>query len=137
MDGEARSHDAQKLKTITDTMIKAFHDAARAFRKEGENLPRVEVVLDQDYPATHIPEDHEVVRLAQQAARNLGKPMETKTIGGGADANIFFSKGIVAGVLGTGMADVHTLKENIKLADMVSTAEILLEIIAIKAGQGI
>ena len=135
--GEARSHDAQKLKTITDTMIKAFYDAAGAFRKQGESLPRIEVVLDQDYPATCIPEDHEVVQLAQKAARNLGKPMVTKTIGGGADANIFFSKGIVAGVLGTGMTDVHTVKENIKLADMVSTAEILLEIIAIKARQGI
>lgn len=137
VDGEARSHDTQKLKTITDTMIKAFHDAALAFRQKGETLPRIEVMLDQDYPATHIPEDHEVVLLARKAAQNLGKNMETKIIGGGADANIFFSKGVVAGVLGTGMTDVHTVKENIKLSDMVTTAEILLEIIAIKAGQGI
>lgn len=131
--GEARSHDQEKLKKITDTMINAFHHAADSFRKEGEELPRIEVVLDQDYPATKIPEDHRVVLLARKAAANLGKHMETKTIGGGADANILFGKGIVAGVLGTGMTDVHTVNETVKLSDMLNTAEILLEIIAIHA----
>ena len=133
VDGEARSHDAQKLKSITDTIIKAFFDAAAALRSEGETLPKIEVKLDQDYPATNIPEDHEVVVLAKKAAANLGRPMELKRIGGGADANIFFSKNIVAGVLGTGMAAVHTVKESIRLSDMVNTAEVLLEIISIKA----
>ncbi|MDY0221404.1 MAG: M20/M25/M40 family metallo-hydrolase [Desulfobacterium sp.] len=138
VDGEARSHDAQKLKSITDTMIKAFYDAATAFRREGETLPRIEVNLDQDYPATNIPEEHEVVVLAKKAAQNLGRPMESKRIGGGADANIFFSKNIVAGVLGTGMTAVHTVKESIRLSDMVNTAEVLLEIISIKAaGQSV
>jgi tripeptide aminopeptidase len=133
VDGEARSHNAQKLKSITDTMIKAFFDAATAFRDEGETLPKIEVKLDMDYPATNIPEDHEVVLLAKKAAENLGSPMESKTIGGGADANIFFSKNIVAGVLGTGMTAMHTVEESIRLSDMVNIAEILLEIIAIKA----
>ena len=104
-----------------------------ALRSEGETLPKIEVKLDQDYPATNIPEDHEVVVLAKKAAANLGRPMELKRIGGGADANIFFSKNIVAGVLGTGMTAVHTVKESIRLSDMVNTAEVLLEIISIKA----
>ena len=49
--------------------------------------------------------------------------------GGGADANIFFSKGIVTGVLGTGMRDMHTVRENVSLSDMLKTAELVLEIV--------
>ena len=40
--------------------------------------------------------------------------MKSKTTGGGADANIFFEKGIITGVLGTGMRDMHTVRESVK-----------------------
>jgi len=70
-----------------------------------------------------------VVVLAQRAASNLGRKMITKTTGGGADANIFFAKGIIAGVIGTGMRDMHTVRESVKVDDMVKTGELLLEII--------
>jgi tripeptide aminopeptidase len=70
-----------------------------------------------------------VVTLARRAAENLGRKMITKTTGGGADANIFFEKGIVTGVLGTGMRDMHTVRESVRLDDMVRTTELLLEII--------
>ena len=136
--GEARSHDEDKLRTVTKTILNAFHAAADHFRKApGDALPRVEIDLEQEFPATHVPEDHPVVRLARQAAENLGRTIESKTIGGGADANIFFGKGVVAGVLCTGMTDVHTVRESIRLKDMVSTAELLLEILRIHAQGGL
>ena len=59
--------------------------------------------------------------------------MVTKTTGGGADANVFFEKGILTGVLGTGMRDMHTVRESVKLDDMVRTTELLLEIIRLHA----
>ena len=59
--------------------------------------------------------------------------MKTKTSGGGADANIFFEKGIMMGVLGTGMRDMHTVRESVRLDDMVRTTELLLEIIRVHA----
>ena len=59
--------------------------------------------------------------------------MITKTTGGGADANIFFEKGIITGVLGTGMRDMHTVRESIKLDDMVEVVELLVEIITLHA----
>ena len=36
---------------------------------------------------------------------------------------------MITGVLGTGMSDIHTVRENILLDDMVDTAKLLLEII--------
>ena len=71
--------------------------------------------------------------MQKKAAENIGRKLECKTIGGGADANIFFGKGITAGVLGTGMTDVHTVRESVKLKDMEDAAELLLEIIKIRA----
>jgi len=129
--GEVRSHDETKLKTVTETILNAFHVTADEFKGNHGDLPRVEIDLEQDFPATHVPDDHIVVKLACKAAENMGKNMAIKTIGGGADANIFFGKGVVTGVLCTGMTDVHTVRESIKLEDMVGTADLLLEIIRI------
>ncbi len=132
--GEVRSHDEKKLKKCTDDIVRAFTDVIETYKKEASavgDLPRVDVQVENDFPRTHVPEDHPVVALAQKAAANLEQKMETKMTGGGADANIFFGKGILTGVLGTGMQDVHTVRENIKVDDMVRTAELLLEIIKI------
>lgn len=130
--GEARSHDPEKLERITQTIVSAFRDAAKTY-EDGSGYPKIDADIELDFPYTNIPEDHKVVQLARQAADNLGISMESKTIGGGADANIFFGKGVTAGVLGTGMTDVHTLNESIKLSDMVRTANLVLEILKIHA----
>jgi len=129
--GEVRSHDEEKLNKITNEIVFSFNEVIENYKKINPNdeLPRVEINLKKDFPRTHIPDNHPVIKLATRAAENLGRKMKTKTTGGGADANIFFEKGIFTGVLGTGMRDMHTVRESIKLDDMVRTAELLLEII--------
>ena len=129
--GEVRSHDEEKLTKITNEIVSSFEDVVENYQREnsGDELPRVEFNIKKDFPRTHIPDDHPLVNLASRAAENLGRKMKTKTTGGGADANIFFEKGIYTGVLGTGMRDMHTVRESVKLDDMVRTAELLLEII--------
>jgi len=96
-------------------------------------IPRLEHSVELDFSATHIMETDPVVTLAKQAASNLGRTLKTKMTGGGADANIFFSRGIMTGVLGTGMSDMHSLRESILLDDMVKSAELVLEIIQLHA----
>ncbi|MBU4129514.1 MAG: M20/M25/M40 family metallo-hydrolase [Proteobacteria bacterium] len=131
--GESRSHDRGKLKTITQNIVTGFETAVADLREEGQKLPRVDIEVEEDFPNTHIPEDHMAIVLARKAAASLGRELASKTIGGGADANIFFGKGIVAGVLGTGMTDVHTLNESIALSDMENTARLVLEILKVHA----
>jgi tripeptide aminopeptidase len=130
--GEARSHDLEKLSAVTNNIVKAFEETARDLRGD-DIVPRAETVVENDFPNTAIPEDHEAVVLARKAAANLGRTLESKTIGGGADANVFFGQGIVAGVLGTGMTDVHTVNESIALKDMEETARLVLEILQVHA----
>jgi tripeptide aminopeptidase len=128
--GEVRSHDVEKLKTVTDNIVNAFYTAAKEFQKDSE-LPRIDAVVENDFTQTNIPEDHIAIKLARKAAKNLGINLESKTIGGGADANVFFGKGIVAGVLGTGMTDVHTVNESIAIKDMEAAARLVLEILKV------
>ena len=129
--GEVRSHDDEKLNKITSKIVSSFEDVIENYQQTNadENLPRVEINIKKDFPRTHIPDNHPLIKLATQAADNLGRKMKIKTTGGGADANIFFEKGIFTGVLGTGMRDMHTVRESVKLDDMVRTTELLLEII--------
>jgi tripeptide aminopeptidase len=136
--GEARSHDEEKLKKITHRIVSTFKGVIEDYKgtHSDDELPRVDVRIDKDFSRTHIPSDHPVVVLANRAAENLGRKMKTKTSGGGADANVFFEKGIVTGVLGTGMRDMHTVRESVNLDDMVRTSELLLEIIRLHAKGG-
>ena len=136
--GEVRSHDEEKLDKITNQIVFSFDEAIENYKKKSSDneLPRVDIMINKDFPRTHIPDDHPVIRLATQAAENLGRTMKTKTSGGGADANIFVEKGIFTGVLGTGMRDMHTVRESVKLDDMVQTTELLLEIIRLHSQTG-
>jgi len=138
--GEARSHDDEKLDEITNKIVSSFNEILENYKQLNPNdeFPRVDINIKKDFPRTHIPDDHPVVKLATRAAENLGRTIKTKTTGGGADANIFFEKGIFTGVLGTGMRDMHTVRESVKLDDMVYAAELLLEIIRLhsQAGEG-
>lgn len=129
--GEARSHDEEKLDRLTASILAAFEAAAAAHREAGsaDGLPRVESEVTRSYRPTRVPEGHPLVLLARRAAEALGRPMKTKTSGGGSDANIFFAHGIPLGVLGTGMRDIHTLREHVRLEDMVRATQLLVEIV--------
>ena len=133
--GEARSHDEKKLDQITQKMTDTFKQTVSQARMHSidPDLPRVEIKVERDFPRTHIAEDHLVLEIARRAASNLDRSLVSKTTGGGADANIFFEKGIVCGVIGTGMRDMHTVRESVKLVDMVRTVELLLEINSLRS----
>lgn len=129
--GEARSHDEDKLRKVTANIVNTFERVIAAGRGgEPQNgLPKVETRVERSYSRTRIPEDHLLVDLARRAADRLGRGMRTKISGGGSDANIFFEKGIPLGILGTGMREVHSVREHVRLEDMVRSAELLLKII--------
>lgn len=133
--GEVRSHDPKKLEDLTQSIVSAFESAVNDYVPQSEEAgrPRLEVNISSDFTQTHIPEDHKVVTLAMKAAKNLGRTLVPKITGGGADANVFFSKGIMTGVLGTGMKDMHTVRESIGIDDMVQTTRLVLEIIRLHA----
>ncbi len=136
--GEARSHDAATLEQVTREIASVFEETIQnAPEKETDgDLPRLTTAIQNQFPHTFIPEDHPVVTIARKAAENLGRELVSKKTGGGSDANIFFSKNILTGVIGTGMRDAHTVRENIRLADMVKTVALIVEIMGVHADRG-
>jgi tripeptide aminopeptidase len=133
--GEARSHDEAKLEAVTNAMVAAFGDVVEEQRAllGRSDAPSLEHRVERDFTRFHLADGDPVVRLALTAAEKLGRELRCKTTGGGSDANVFFQSGIPVGVLGTGMRDVHTLRESIAVADMVRCAELVLAILDLHA----
>jgi len=123
--GEARSLCAEKRVLQTEQMRRAIEDAAEKFGA------RADIVTETLYPEFNLPKDSPPVKIAVEAARNMGlEPSLVKT-GGGSDANIFNSKGIATAVIGIGMKKVHTTEEYITIADLLENARYLFEIIKV------
>ena len=129
--GEARSHDEAKLQGVTAGIIEAFEEVVKEHRRRTglDGLPQLETHVERSYGRTRISEGHPLVLLAKQAAASLGRSLRTKISGGGSDANVFFEKGIPLGILGTGMREVHTTRESVRLDDMIRATELLVAII--------
>jgi tripeptide aminopeptidase len=134
--GEVRSHSPEKVEDETRKMVECFEEEISTYKEafpSEDGLPRLETAVRSDFSVMQVPDDHPVIALAREAAARLGRDMKTKTSGGGSDANIFFEHGIVMGILGTGMKDMHTVRESIRLDDMVKCVELLIEIIQLHA----
>lgn len=132
--GEVRSHSKERLDQVTGTIVKAFERVVGEYVGAGENdRPRLKSEVISDFDLLAIAEDAPVVELALHAADTLGVKLQPARSGGGSDANVLAGYGIQAVVLGTGMTDVHTVNESIRLDDMVQTARLVLEIIQLHA----
>ncbi len=131
--GEARSHSMAKLEAQTEAMSEALRQSLAEFRLAGvENLPRLEEEVWMEYHLMNVPEDSLGVRLVKQGGIKLGREFELARTGGGSDANIFNGNGIATVILGTGMHNPHTTKEYLALSDMVSCAELLVELARVR-----
>ena len=133
--GEVRSHDEAKLQQVTKAIVSAFEAQIAQWPSQGngDERPRLSTEVIRDFDRLGIDPQHAVVDMAKQAAAALGMRMDTASSGGGSDANVYATRGIVTGVLGTGMENVHTVHETIRLADMVRCAQLLQGIIELHA----
>jgi len=126
--GEARSHNTSKLERQTKQMIRAAETAAKKAAKniDGKTMrPTVKIAVKPDYPAMKIKPNSPVMKVVKAAGVRAGLKLSTKAGNGGSDANIFNSIGIQTVILGTGMTDVHSTRENINVRDMVKAARLV------------
>lgn len=132
LEGEARSHDPAKLEAQTSHMVSCFESAAdQMTRTIGTETvrPHVKIDIESDYRRMAVAEDAPVTLLALEAAKAAGQPLDIRLGGGGSDANIFNAHGIETIILATGMRDVHSPKESVKVDDMVTVAGLLVEVL--------
>lgn len=132
LEGEARSHDPSKLQAQTEHMLACLRDAAEATQQviQGDLVPvTIETEVLSDYPHMAVVPGAGILKLIEQAAERLDRSVDLQDGGGGSDANIFNGHGIETVIIGTGMTDVHTIHESVRVADMVRVAELLVEVI--------
>jgi tripeptide aminopeptidase len=135
--GEARSHDEAKLKAQTDHMIRCFEEAAARHQVALDGtIHRAQMTCQvrRDYDRLFVPEGARIVQLVREAARALGREITLWRTGGASDANILCAKGLEVANLGTGQHEVHTVREHLRLGDMVRSAELVLETLKLHAG---
>ena len=126
--GEARSHDAARLAAQTDHMRACFEEAAAAHPGA-----RVEVQVEAAYDAMAVSDDSAIMRLVAAAAERTGRTITAAGMGGGCDANVLNRRGLEVVNLGTGMRDIHTTAEWLRVSDMVAAAEVTLAVIELAA----
>jgi tripeptide aminopeptidase len=134
--GEARSHDEQRLAAQTEHMRRCFEEAAgrHSVTAGGETTrARVEFDVERQYDSMNVPDAAPIVQLVVRAGASLRHAVTVTGMGGGCDANILNRRGFEVANLGTGMREIHTVKEWLDVGDMVLAAEVLLEAIRLNA----
>jgi tripeptide aminopeptidase len=126
--GEARSHDPAKLAAQTAHMQACFEEAAA--RHPGSS---VDVRVHRQYEPMHVADDAPIMRLVTAAAVRVGRTIESAGMGGGCDANILNRRGLSVVNLGTGMREIHSTAEWLKVSDMAAAAEVTLAAITLAA----
>ena len=121
---EARSRDEAKLVAQVQAMRDALQEAA------ARHKATVDLRQERSYDGFGLPFETPIVRRAITAIEALDLAPLLQPSGGGSDANVFNSGGVATINLSTGMAEVHTTNENIAIADLVQSAELLLRIVA-------
>lgn len=121
--GEARSHNPDKLKKQIRHISNLLKRTCSKYRA------KVKIKLEKMYPPYEVKKSAKVLKLAFAAVKKAGKKPIVKRTGGGSDANIFNADGVPTVNMGVGMRRVHTTAEQIKIADMVLGAEIVLDLI--------
>ena len=121
--GEARSHDRSKLKKQVGHMKSCFRKACKKYGA------RLEFTVTPAYRSFELSAGSKAVQNAVSAAKAAGIKPIVKATGGGSDANIFNAMGLPSIILGVGADNVHTNKENVKIAQMVKGCEFVLQLI--------
>jgi tripeptide aminopeptidase len=120
---EVRSHDAAKLESETRAMMAAFEPAA-------DSKCSSDVRMEPQYDGFSLSPDCEIVRLFEAACAKVGIASRLETSGGGSDANVFNKAGLPALVLSTGMEQVHSTDEYVRVDQLVAGHDLVLALIS-------
>jgi tripeptide aminopeptidase len=125
---EARSHDAKFRARIVKEIHRAFERAARQVRNTSGKNGRVRIDGQLDYESFRLRHDEPCVVAATEAVRAEGREPELAVSNGGLDANWLTARGIPTVTLGCGQRNIHTVKEQLDIADFHLARRIALRL---------
>ena len=123
LEAEARSHDARKLADLVQEMLDTFAFAASVAECT------LETEVSETYQGYRLKDDDPIVQLARAALDRCGYELVPTLTGGGADANVFNTRGLPCLNLANGMAEIHTAEEHIAVADLDTMVDVTLALV--------
>jgi len=123
LEAEARSHDARKLADLVQEMLDTFAFAASVAECT------LETEVSETYQGYRFKTDDPIVQLARTALARCGYELVPTLTGGGADANVFNTRGLPCLNLANGMMAIHTAEEHIAVADLDAMVDVTLALV--------
>jgi tripeptide aminopeptidase len=120
---EVRSHDEAKAVDLAREMLESAAFAASLADCEVESQVR------PSFPGYRFRESDPPVRLASEALERAGYTPTYALSGGGADANVFNTRGLQCVNLANGMMEIHTPDEHIAVADLEGMVDVTLALV--------
>lgn len=120
---EARSLEKEKL----DRQVTKMKDAFESVAEELGGSAEVEIQLM--YPGYKQQAGDQVVEIAREAAKTIGRESKLLKSGGGSDANIIAGLGIPTVNLAVGYEEIHTTNEHISVDNLVKITELITAIV--------
>lgn len=120
---EARSLVPEKMETQVAKMKEAFESTAEKYGGSAE------VNVQIMYPGFKQQAGDEVVEIARNAAKTIGRESKLLKSGGGSDANVIAGFGIPTVNLAVGYEEIHTTNERIPVTELVKITELVTAII--------
>ncbi len=124
--GEARSHKARFVRTITKAYKEAFQNAAKQVVNEKGKSARVKFQSRLDYHPFRLKPDEQVVKWAAQATEAAGLFPTLRITNGGLDANWMVRHGVPTITFGAGQRNVHTIEEFVDIPDFLGGCRLAL-----------
>ncbi|WP_153722392.1 M20/M25/M40 family metallo-hydrolase [Sporosarcina cascadiensis] len=120
---EVRSINPDKMQQQIDLMTEKFASTTSTLGG------RAETKTELMYPGFNLSEDEQVVQVAMEAIRTVGREPNIMTSGGGSDGNVFNGMGVPTVTLSVGYEEIHTKNERMPVEELNKLAELLLEIV--------
>ena len=119
---EARSLEETRLEKVTKEMIASLK------RASSDTGCELKYKLVREYDGFNIGLEEIPLKIAFNAIKKIGIDPVVASSGGGSDINVFNSKGKRAVNLSSGMEDVHTNTEYVKISQLEKLAQLIFEI---------
>jgi tripeptide aminopeptidase len=125
---EARSHEPAFRQRIVKEIESAFQRAAKAVRNTAGKHGSVKFDGGVEYESFRLPPSEPCVVAAAAAVRAEGREPELAVSNGGLDANWLSARGIPTVTLGCGQRNIHTVAEELDIAEFHLARRIALRL---------
>ncbi len=85
----------------------------------------VEVDWTVEYEGFRFSDDDPVLDIVEEAMEDVGVEPRRFATGGGSDGNIFHADGVPTVVLSSGLRDVHSIDESVRIEDLETLTHVV------------